>query len=101
MSRISTDITQALDVLSLMFASHLYTLCQALDLRVMNMQFLKSFKGRVESFNKSVFENVLEQADLKTMNCAIWVGFESALEVTTSRDSLVSIIILIISILLT
>jgi len=84
---------QALDVLSLMLASYLYTLCQALDLRAMNMEFSKSIKSLVETLNSAHFNEILEPVDMATLNNAIWVEFENAMETTTSRDSLVSTVL--------
>ena len=76
-----------------MFASYLYTLCQALDLRAMNMRFKDVVKILIEDLNIIAFDDIFLPVDLKTLNHAIWAGFEIALDATTARDSSVGILL--------
>ena len=60
---------QAVDVLSMLCAAHLYSLCQALDLRAMNLLFEESAVSEIQELTYEAFEYALKEdkdmADLK------------------------------------
>ncbi|KAH8597140.1 putative phenylalanine ammonia-lyase [Bisporella sp. PMI_857] len=77
----------SLDVLSLMLSAHLYSLCQALDLRAMNSQFIKLLKSGIKSQTKKAFKQIILSTELGAWHQAIWKATEHALESTITRDS--------------
>jgi phenylalanine ammonia-lyase len=77
----------AVDVLSLMAAAHLYSLCQALDLRVMQIHFMEQLRPAVIILTCDTFGNVLEPAKLNLLQDSIWSAMTQTITLTTSRDS--------------
>lgn len=49
---------QAVEVLSLMGAAHLYAVCQALDLRVLHNCYLEALDGRIRSIIRELFSEL-------------------------------------------
>ncbi|KAL5048562.1 hypothetical protein BDW71DRAFT_213315 [Aspergillus fruticulosus] len=76
----------ALDVLSLMSSAHLYSLCQALDLRAMNARFLQQAKPAIERLVRDVFA-ALERGRLDAIAHSIWSAIKQAIASTISKDT--------------
>lgn len=62
---------KALDVLSLMLSAYLYSLCQALDLRVMNALFLERLRPALKNITTTTFTEFLALDDLDTLHHSI------------------------------
>jgi phenylalanine ammonia-lyase len=77
----------AVDVLSLMLAAQLYSLCQALDLRVMHAHFMEQLRPAIIILTSDTFGGVLERAKLNLLQDSIWCAVSHSLNVTTSKDS--------------
>lgn len=72
---------QALDVIYLMSAAYLFTVCQALDLRVLQLRFLDTARAEVKQLVERSFGNV--DGDL---NDTIWARISSTWGATTTLD---------------
>jgi phenylalanine ammonia-lyase len=86
---ISTRYTHmALDVLSQLSAAYLYSLCQALDLRALQAQYLQEFlpifKLSISTDLSSFFVDV---QDVETLSSLLWNNFVKELNSSTSMDS--------------
>ncbi|KAL8866843.1 MAG: hypothetical protein Q9174_006045 [Haloplaca sp. 1 TL-2023] len=75
----------ALDVLSQMSAAYLLALCQALDLRAIQLKFLSSFYPKMESLATELFGPIGK--GFEPMLQALWKEFKKAYDETTSLDS--------------
>lgn len=85
---ISARYTQmAVDVLSLMSAAHLYSLCQALDLRVMQVHFMEQLRPAIIILNSDIFGKILDPAKLDLLQDQIWSVLTHSIILTTSKDS--------------
>jgi phenylalanine ammonia-lyase len=58
---------QAVGLTSMICASHLYVVCQALDLRAMNLGFFQRLKPAVEFQTTRIFSEYLSKEDLATL----------------------------------
>ena len=78
----------ALDVLSQLSAVHLIALCQALDLRAMNIHFLEIFEPSFREETQKAFRD-LNESDKWLGECqsSLWVAFKRCLDQTTALDS--------------
>ena len=82
----------ALGVLSQLSAAHLFAMCQALDLRAMNIRFFEAFQS---SFNETVkvsFENNFNHSDgeslrIDNLQTALFTLFKKRFDQTTTMDS--------------
>lgn len=73
MALISARYTmQAVELMSMICASHLYVTCQALDLRAMYVGFLATLKPAVDGLTTQKFGEHLLTDDLKTLHANIW-----------------------------
>jgi phenylalanine ammonia-lyase len=52
---------QAVETLSLMCAAHLYVVCQALDLRVLNVQFQDALEKELHDITRNVFDQLASE----------------------------------------
>jgi phenylalanine ammonia-lyase len=77
----------AVDIVSLMSSAYLYSLCQALDLRTMNTNFMEKLKPEVSKYTSSILGSVLPAVVLKKLDHYIWGAMNSALANTTTMDS--------------
>ncbi|KAL3426896.1 phenylalanine ammonia-lyase [Phlyctema vagabunda] len=77
----------AIDVLSLMCSAYLYSLCQALDLRVMQAMFLGKLRPTMEKLNRITFEAILNQSQLQKLNSEMWPIILKSLSATICKDS--------------
>jgi len=83
---------QALDVLSILIASYLYTLCQAVDLRAMQAEFAQIVDGLLNEeieklFSQSSLPGKSSEALIKGLTLRIREAFHSSLEMTTTMDA--------------
>ncbi|KAJ5674492.1 L-Aspartase-like protein [Penicillium maclennaniae] len=60
----------AVEVLSLMTATYLYVLCQAVDLRVLHAEFVKTVRRKIDEATASTFS--VAPARLETIQMTIW-----------------------------
>lgn len=77
----------AIDTLSLMSSAYLYALCQALDLRAMNVLFLGKLRPAIEQLITSIFDRILPSDTMVPMQCSVWSAIMHGLESTTTKDS--------------
>ncbi len=79
---------EALDVLAQMSAAHLLALCQAFDLRVMNIEFLENLKPRFFTTLVEYFEKLLHEVEkLSTLQVSLWETFKVRLEQNSPIDT--------------
>ncbi|KAL8643142.1 MAG: hypothetical protein Q9226_008428 [Calogaya cf. arnoldii] len=81
----SRCVHTALDILSQMSAAYLLALCQALDLRAVQLKFLSCFYPKLESLTTELFGPILK--GLEPMLRALWKEFKKAYDETTSLDT--------------
>ncbi|KAL5360773.1 L-Aspartase-like protein [Aspergillus floccosus] len=62
---------ETVEILSLMAATYLYVLCQALDLRALHREFLKNAQPKVNNITAELFLPVMGD-DLPTVQNAVW-----------------------------
>jgi phenylalanine ammonia-lyase len=85
---VSTRYTMtAVDLVSLMSASFIYVGCQALDLRVMHMIFLRSFRTLTMTITRQLVENNYPKLDLDALHSKLFEHFDSAWAKTNSLDA--------------
>lgn len=78
----------AVDVLTQISAIHLIALCQALDLRAMNIHFLKSFHQAFNEEIHKVFEGLSDdKAWLDLCEPRLWVAFKLFMDESSGMDS--------------
>lgn len=78
---------QAVELVSLMSASYLYTVCQALDLRVMQINFFKALEPIFRSDLSDSFHNLLSQSDLDDLHQDLWTKLRQSWSSTANVDS--------------
>jgi phenylalanine ammonia-lyase len=78
----------ALDVLAQMSAAHLLALCQAFDLRAMNIMFLGDLRPRFcNMIAESFAELLIEAGELSTLQISLWEKFKLRLDGSSTIDS--------------
>lgn len=78
----------AIQVLTQLSAAHLLALCQAVDLRVMNLQFLENLSGHFTKILQEAFVQVAESdGHLETLSEDLWTLFIQRFAETSSIDS--------------
>lgn len=77
----------ALDVLTQISAAHLIALCQGLDLRVMKMHFLETFKPNFDAETRISFGGLANDAWLDRLIITLFSAFEKGFDQTTVMDS--------------
>ncbi|OCL05332.1 putative phenylalanine ammonia-lyase [Glonium stellatum] len=78
----------AIDMLSLMSASYLYTLCQALDLRVMHIYFIRELQPALERLVEELFGVMVEgEARIAPLKEAVWTHVTHEMMKTSTLDS--------------
>ncbi|KAH9821321.1 phenylalanine ammonia-lyase [Melampsora americana] len=82
---------EAVQVLKLLMASHLYCLCQAIDLRVLDINFKSNLKPEMEGLVKSHFGTHLPSESLENLTLKILTSFHERYSQTSSLDSIVRI----------
>ena len=76
----------AINVLSQLSAAYLLTLCQALDLRTLNMRFLADLEPRFRAYTTDCLDPYLTELDQLHSN--LWMHFEREYRKTTAVDSI-------------
>ncbi|KAH0537196.1 hypothetical protein FGG08_005974 [Glutinoglossum americanum] len=85
---VSTRYTHmAVDVLSLMASAYLYSLCQALDLRVMQAKFLEKLQPAIEEITTEMFSPFIPPTELTALHNSLWPAVGHALQSTATSDS--------------
>ncbi|KAL8817076.1 MAG: hypothetical protein Q9223_004022 [Gallowayella weberi] len=79
----------AVDVLTQLEAAHLFALCQALDLRALNLKFLDEFKSQfLQATEEALADHTpLTPVDGNPVFTELWSAFLLQLEQTTKVDS--------------
>lgn len=78
----------ALDVLSQLSAAYLYSLCQALDLRALQAQYLQALLPNFEqSASTKLGSYVIDCHGIETLTPLLWNNFLKEFNTTTSMDS--------------
>lgn len=78
----------AVDTLSQMSAAHLVALCQALDLRAMNLRFLDILAPEFDNMVHEAFSKRLkDQQMIEALQESLWLVFQKRLDQLTSLDS--------------
>ena len=75
----------AINVLSQLSAAYLLTLCQALDLRVLNIRFLMDLEPRFRAYTTDCLNSYLTELDQLHSN--LWMQFKREYRKTTAVDS--------------
>lgn len=75
----------ALDTLSQLVAAYLFVLCQALDLRVLQMCFLESLNPAFETATREILAPIMGNVD--SLHVQLWLHLQRELDRTTSMDS--------------
>ena len=78
---------QAVELVSLMSASYLYTVCQALDLRVMQINFFKGLEPIFKSNLRDSLHHILCESDLNNLHRDIWAVLMQNWSSTGNVDS--------------
>ncbi|KAK4690320.1 hypothetical protein P7C71_g6444, partial [Lecanoromycetidae sp. Uapishka_2] len=77
----------AIDVLSQLAAAHLFALCQALDLRAMQLIFLHEYETTFRTATEEGLASIMdEKYTLAELHTQLWVQFNKEWEHTTSLD---------------
>lgn len=85
---ISTRYTAtAVELASLMCASYVYTACQALDLRVLQLSFFRSLEPFLYGVNHKAFGALMSYLDFEELHLSIWDHFRVTWLVTANKDS--------------
>lgn len=78
----------ALDVLSQLSAAHLYSLCQALDLRALQSRYLQAFQPVFKhSLLTELDQFLVDGHDVEAWTTSLWNHFLKELNTSTSMDS--------------
>ncbi|MCJ1265171.1 hypothetical protein MMC22_005046 [Lobaria immixta] len=78
----------ALDVLTQISAIYMIALCQAVDLRVMNLKFLEMFRNAMSRETHKAFEGLAENDEwLDRLEPILWAAFEKGIDQTSGMDS--------------
>ena len=78
----------AMDCLSMICATYLYALCQALDIRVMNRGYLSAIGPAVNEITANIFESALKSSSaLETLQSRLLEQIVRQFDLTTSLDA--------------
>lgn len=78
---------EAVELVSLMSASYLYSVCQALDLRVMHINFFRALEPIFRSDLSEAFVNLFTQPELDDLHRNLWEKLMHSWSSTTNVDS--------------
>ncbi|KAI4179028.1 MAG: hypothetical protein LQ346_007290 [Caloplaca aetnensis] len=76
----------AVELASLMCASYLYTVCQALDLRVLQLSYFQSLEPILYTVNRQSFSPLLGDLDLDELHLSIWEHVQVTWLLTANKD---------------
>ncbi|KAL8691267.1 MAG: hypothetical protein Q9218_003469 [Villophora microphyllina] len=77
----------AVELASLMCASYLYTTCQALDLRVLQLSFFQSLEPILYTVNRHSFSPLLSDLDFDELHLSIWDHVQVTWLLTANKDN--------------
>jgi len=77
----------SLDVLSMLIASYLYLLCQALDLRALRLEFFQYFKIILEEEVASSFGSFISPSQQTILSAKLFTIMQQTFDKTTMMDS--------------
>lgn len=78
----------SLEVLSILTASYLYTLCQALDLRALQIEFFTGLRTIVDEELSAAFSSALQSStDLRSLQSAAYATMSKVFEKTSTMDN--------------
>ncbi|KAL1718892.1 L-Aspartase-like protein [Schizophyllum commune] len=77
----------SLEVLSILTASYLYILCQALDLRALQSEFLDGLRQIVEEELSESFGGLFQSADLQSVHSSLYATMHKVFEKTSTMDN--------------
>ncbi|KAI4087019.1 MAG: hypothetical protein LQ344_007076 [Seirophora lacunosa] len=78
---------ESVDLVSLMSASYLYTLCQALDLRVLQKTFLQQIEPALRNTTRATFAKYLSSAGTAELLTELWANVHEVWHTTHSKDT--------------
>lgn len=78
--------TEAVDLVSLMSAAQIYLCCQALDLRVMHLEFLEEFQPIARRVTTDSFRQAIPQTHLESIHAKLWKHITDEWSATASMD---------------
>ncbi|KAL8846668.1 MAG: hypothetical protein Q9221_008254 [Calogaya cf. arnoldii] len=76
----------AVELASLMCASYLYTVCQALDLRVLQLSYFQSLEPIMYTVNRQSFSPLLGDLDFDELHLSIWENVQVTWLLTANKD---------------
>ncbi|MCJ1463567.1 hypothetical protein MMC07_002175 [Pseudocyphellaria aurata] len=77
---------EAVDIVSLMSAAQLYSCCQALDLRVMHLEFLEEFQPIARRITTDSFRQAIPSTPLESIHAKLWKHIVDEWFATASMD---------------
>ncbi|ERF71075.1 hypothetical protein EPUS_09199 [Endocarpon pusillum Z07020] len=78
--------SHAVELTSFMSASYLYTVCQALDVRVVQINFFQALEPALYTVNQRIFLPLLSDADFDELNTSVWDHVQSTWHQTADQD---------------
>lgn len=85
---ISTRYTlQSAELVSLMSASYMYTVCQALDLRVLQKTFFKHLEPALYALNEELLSQRIPSAALEELHINLWTHVQVTWLLTSNKDT--------------
>lgn len=78
--------TEAVDLVSLISAAQLYICCQALDLRVMHLEFLEEFQPLARRITADSFRQAIPQTHLELLHANLWKHLTNEWSANASMD---------------
>ena len=78
---------EAVELASLMSASYLYTVCQTLDLRVLQVTFFRALEPAIHTINHKIFGDLLSGAEFDSLHTSIWEHIHVTWLLTANKDS--------------
>ncbi|KAL8732297.1 MAG: hypothetical protein Q9166_002869 [cf. Caloplaca sp. 2 TL-2023] len=85
---ISTRYTlESAELVSLMSASYLYTVCQALDLRVLQKTFFQNLEPALFDVNSEVLSPYLSKSAIKELHMKVWAHVQVTWLLTSNKDT--------------
>lgn len=78
---------QSVDLVSLMSASHLYTVCQALDLRVLQSTFFRDLEPALQDINTEILGRYLSLTEVREIHAKLWTHVRLTWQSKTNLDS--------------
>ncbi|KAL8798906.1 MAG: hypothetical protein Q9182_006306, partial [Xanthomendoza sp. 2 TL-2023] len=85
---ISTRYTlESAELVSLMSASYLYTVCQALDLRVLQKSFFENFEPALYALNQEILGAHISSVALESLHIKLWAHVQVTWLLTSNKDT--------------